>query len=122
MTDMKHFAMTLHYYSPKAYDFVRNVLSLPHLSSVRTWVSTVDCHGEAAKKQPLMTDVVLVVNAMTLHKGTTWDPKSRQYVGNTDYTTGVPEASDDLAMEALVFLAVGLTGYWKHPIAYVLQD
>ena len=34
----------------------------------------------------------------------------------------MPEASNDLAMEALVFLVVGLTGHWKHPIAYVLQD
>ena len=34
----------------------------------------------------------------------------------------MPEASDDLAKEALVFLVVGLTGHWKHPIAYVLQD
>ena len=34
----------------------------------------------------------------------------------------VPEAPDDLATEALVFLVVGLTGHFKHPIAYVLQD
>ena len=81
-TDMKQFAMTWHYYSPKAYNFVRNVLSLPHPSCIRTWASTVDCEpgylaniikllGEAAKKQPLMKDVVLVVDVMTLHKGTT---------------------------------------------------
>ena len=39
-----------------------------------------------------------------------------------NYGTAVPEACENPATEALVFLAVGLRGFWKHPIAYVLQD
>ena len=51
-----------------------------------------------------------------------WDPKSKSYVGFVDYELAVPEPSDTLATEALVFLAVGIQGHWKHPIAYVFQD
>ena len=32
--ETKQFAMTLHYYSSKAYDFVQKVLMLPHPSSI----------------------------------------------------------------------------------------
>ena len=59
---------------------------------------------------------------MAIHKGTFWDPKNQHYVGNVNYGTAVPEACVNLATEALVFLAVGLRGFRKHPIAYVLQD
>ena len=34
--ETKQFATTLHYYSPKAYEFTHNVLSLPHASTVKS--------------------------------------------------------------------------------------
>ena len=42
-TEMKQFAMTLHYYSMKAYDFVCKMFSLPHPASIHTWAGSVDC-------------------------------------------------------------------------------
>ena len=48
---------------------------------------------------------------MAIHKGTWCDPKKRSFVGNVDYGTVVPEASDDLATEALVFLMCGVKGH-----------
>ena len=69
-----------------------------------------------------MSEVVLMVDAMTLHKGTVWDPKLKSYIGTVDYGTAIPENEDELATEALVFMVVGMTGHWKHPIAYVLQN
>ena len=85
-TEIKQFAMTLHYYTPKAYDFVQKMLSLPHPSSIRLWAASVDCEpgyltdlikliGQSVEQNNLMKDVVLVVDAMALHKGTIWDPK-----------------------------------------------
>ena len=32
--EIKQFAMTLHYYSPKSYEFFHNICALPHLSSL----------------------------------------------------------------------------------------
>ena len=125
--------MTLHYYSPKAYDFVRKILALPHPSSIRAWGASVDCSpgyltnviemlGATVAKKSWMSDVVLIVDAMSLRKGTVWDLVSKKYVGTVDYGTALPESPDNLATEALVFMIVGVSGHFKHPIAYVLQD
>ena len=131
--ETKQFAMTLHYYSPKGYDFVQTILNLPHPSSIHTWAASVDCKpgylmnvihclGEQVKKNSWMSDVALIVDAMALHKMTVWDDASKCYVGLVDYGTAMPEPETTEATEALVFMVVGLTGHWKHPIAYVLQD
>ena len=112
---------------------MRKFLSLPHPSSICTWAASADCEpgyltdviqlvGQAAGQNGLMSDVVFVVDAMALHKGTIWDAKSKQYIERVDYGLAIPEGSGELATEALVFLIVGMTGHWKHPIAYVLQD
>ena len=79
--ETKQFAMRLHYYSPKAYDFVRKVLYLPHPSSIRSWAASVDCEpgflcdvinfiGNMATNNTTVSDVVLIVDAMAIHKGT----------------------------------------------------
>ena len=69
-----------------------------------------------------MSDVVLIVDAMAFHGGTTWDLKSKSYVGLVDYDTAKPEVEENLATEALVFMVASVTGHWKHPVAYFLQD
>ena len=38
-TEIKQFVMTLHCYSPKAYEFVQKILILPHSLSIRTWAA-----------------------------------------------------------------------------------
>ena len=69
--ETKQFAMTLHYDSPKAYEFVRKVLKLPHASSICMWALSLDCQpgyltqviallGEMAQKNQWMRDAVLV--------------------------------------------------------------
>ena len=111
----KQFTMTLHYYSPKAYNFVRKILKLPHASSIKAWPSTVDCEpsylanvikavGQLVARKTWKQDVVLVVDAMSLHKMTLCDQSKKSFVG------------------LVGFMIVGLTGKWKYPVAYVLQD
>lgn len=41
---LRKFALTLHFYSPSAYDYVRNIFSksLPHVSTLRKWYSTIN--------------------------------------------------------------------------------
>ena len=41
--EIKQFAISLHFYSPKAYKFVRKSLHLPHPSTIRSWASSIDC-------------------------------------------------------------------------------
>ena len=131
--ETKQFAMTLHYYSPKAYEFVCKIFALPHSSGVRTWAASVDREpgylmnviqllGKAIQERKWMSDAILVVDGMKLHSEAVWDPKVQMFVGNIDYRTAIPELVDGEATEALVFMVVGMTGNWKHPIAYVIQD
>ena len=69
-----------------------------------------------------MRDVVLVVDAMSLSKMTVYDRRLKSFVGLIDYGGAIPEPESTEATEALVFMIVGTTGNWKHPIAYVLQN
>ena len=50
------------------------------------------------------------------------DRKKKCYVWKADYSIDLPEAEDDLATEALVLMICGITGHWKHPILYFLQN
>ena len=131
--ELKSFAVTLHYYSLKAYDFIRKILALPDPANIRAWGSSVQCEpgflieimhlvGENATKQPNMKDIALIVDGMALRKGIVWNPKTKRYVGTVDYGIASPEVEDDLATEALAFLIVGLKTHFKQPVAYFLQN
>ena len=39
---------------------------------------------------------------------------------NVYYGRGLSEADDELATESMVFMINGISGHWKHPIAYFL--
>ena len=41
--EVKNFALTVHFYSPKAYFYIRKIFSRPHQSSIRNWISSVNC-------------------------------------------------------------------------------
>ena len=83
----KQFAMTLHYYSPKAYEFVRKILKLPYSSSIKNSAASFDCEpgyltnviqaiGKLAERKVWMKDV-LIVDAMSIHKMTMYDKKQK---------------------------------------------
>lgn len=39
--EMKKFATTLHYYSPRAYDYVSSLFAMPSVQSIRQWLRVV---------------------------------------------------------------------------------
>ena len=41
--EIKHFAISLKFYSPRAYNFVRKYLFLPHPATLRAWSTNIDC-------------------------------------------------------------------------------
>ena len=69
-----------------------------------------------------MCDIVLILDSMKLQNEMIWDPEAQRFVGHIDYGTVLPEYTDGEATKALVPKVVGITGEWKQPIAYVLQD
>lgn len=131
--ELRSFAITLHFYSPKAYNFVRKKfnLALPHPSVIRSWYSSVDANpgfsvecfnalklkSEQAKQKGEKLICALMVDEMSLKKSCT---RSRDGVTRGHVDLGIDSESNDLSdcKDALVFMIVPLKGNWKIPIAY----
>lgn len=62
--------------------------------------------------------VTLMLDAMAIKKHVRYDPQTQTMSGFVDMGERLNQT--DIASEALVFLVVGLQGYWKAPIAYYL--
>lgn len=131
--DIKEFALTLYFYSPKAYQYVRSILPLPNPSLIRKWSSSVDCEpgflkeafqalSDEVKQCPEKKDCCLIMDAMSIRKETVWDNKNDKYDGFINYGIVNPDDPETLASEALVFLLVGARTHWKCPIGYFLGN
>ena len=128
----KQFAVTLHYHSAKAYEYVRKLLHLPHVSSIRSWCSSVECKPgflsevlchlkSKLTNGELSADVSLVIDGMSIRKQTQWDGKEHRYTGFVDYGGNARvEKSEQFSSEVLAFIVVGAS--WKSDIGYFLID
>lgn len=124
---MKDFSKTLFFYSPKAYAYVRKIFTLPHPSTIRSWMSSTHCEPGflsevlgflklEVQKCDWLQDCCLIFDSMAIRKQLVWEPSKGKYFGNVDFDDG--SENSDLASEALVFLVVSLTKRFKCPIAY----
>ena len=133
--EVKEFALTLYFYSPKAYRYVRSIIPLPNQSLLRKWSSSVNCEpgffkeaftalASEVSRDAIKKDCCLVIDAMAITKQTIWDPKKDCYAGFVDYGQGGPILDDPemLASKAHVFLLVGARSHWKCPIGNFLTD
>ena len=82
--DIVKFAVTLHFYSPKAYDFVRSFLFLPTARTIRQWASSIDCQpghltavyeylSKMVEQDPKLKECCLMADEMSIKKDTQWD-------------------------------------------------
>ena len=132
--EIKEFALTVYFYSPRAYRYIRSIIPLPNPSLVRKWSASLQCEPGFIKEafasltqevtnSPTKKDCCLVLDAMAIRSQTVWTPQRDKYFGFVDYGTGIPNPpSDQLASEALVFLLVGTRSHWKCPIGYFLGN
>ncbi len=129
---MKEFAVSLHFYSAKAYNFVRKSLHLPHPTTIRSWAADVACEpgfltatinslaGKLASDGE--SKCGLILDEMSIRKETLWDRKNQKFVGNVDYGTMKGEDPDNIATNVLVIMASGLKKSWQMPIGYFLTS
>ena len=130
---VKEFALTLYFYSAKAYKYVRSIIPLPHPSLLRKWLSSVNYEPGFSKEaftaleskvsnEAIKRDCCLIIDAMSIRKQTVWEPKNDRYVSFVDFGKGGPvlDDPDTLASEAHVFLLVRTRSYWKCPVGYFL--
>ncbi|GFN80520.1 THAP domain containing 9 [Plakobranchus ocellatus] len=134
--ELKAFAMTLHFYSAKAYDYVRETfdLALPHPRQLRSWYSDVDGDpgftrsafealrlqtekDETAGKKTLCC---LMLDEMALRKHVEF--LNGKYHGFVDIGNGIVDDSTPMAKDALVLIAVAVNGSWKIPLGYFVID
>ncbi|KAF9419514.1 hypothetical protein HW555_004014 [Spodoptera exigua] len=131
--EIKKFALTLQFLSPKAYEHVRNSFNtvLPHPKTLSRWYKSVDCQPgfttesletikvrcKLAKKKLYAS---LSIDEMAIRKHVQWDgTKCHGYV---DFGAAIDSPSDDspLATEVLVFMVTCINEAWKIPVGYFL--
>ena len=134
--ELRSFAMTLKFYSAKAYNYVRESfnLGLPCASVIRSWYSSMN--GEpgftkdamtalkakvlAAKRDGQEVVCALMLDEMAIRKHVEWDGK--KFRGFVDLGTGLDDDSLPEATDALVFMAVSVNSSWKVPCGYFLVN
>lgn len=127
---VRNFALSLHFLSPRAYEFIRPVLHLPHPRCLRRWKSSVNCSPgyldsmlKVASAKALKTNsnlCSLVVDEMSMRRDVSWVQSQNRYCGFSDFGQG--PVGNTIATNALLFMLVSLKGRWKAPIAYFLTD
>ena len=116
--ELRSFAITLKYYSSKAYQFVRKSfdLALPHPSVIRSWYSSIDSEPgftkptisalaakvAASKKTGEKVICSLMLDEMSIKKHFEWNGK--EFKGFVDIGTGVKDDSLPAATDALVLM------------------
>lgn len=121
---IRSFALTLHYYSSKAYNYVRKVfnLSLPHISTIQKWYKSIDggpgfttealeALKQIAKKSKGPLYCCLTMDEMAIKRRIEWD--GRKFHGYVDFGGGLDTDEVPEAKEALVFLVTGINANWK---------
>lgn len=133
---MRSFALTLQFYSAKAYTFVRKTFKnvLPHPTTLKLWYSVVNGEPGFTKEafeaiqsrvsqssQPVVCNIC--IDEMAIRKQISY--LNGKFYGKVDLGTMLCSKDDDQdnaheATNALVFLAVCINGHWKVPLGYFL--
>lgn len=133
---LRAFAMTLNFYSPKAYMYVRQKFnkSLPHPNTIAKWYRSVD--GSPGFSQEALVAIKIKVadaalnnsqiicnmtlDEISIRKQIEWDGK--KFYGYVDVGSNIDSDVVPEAKEALVFMLVALNQSWKIPIGYFLLN
>ena len=130
--EIKEFSLTLYYYLPRVYRFLTKNLSLPNQTSIRQWTRSVKCEvgvledvlqtlkGQVSAHK-IDPNCCLMVDEMSIRKASVYSQEKDSFVGHVDLGSGEVEETR-LATNAFMFIAVGLKGVWRHPVAYFLTD
>lgn len=129
---LRSFALSLYYYSPNAYSYVRKTFDtcLPHPRTISKWYETVDGEAgftaEAFKMLSHKNNVSgkralcsLMMDEIAIKKHVEWD--GHKYHGYVDLgLNDVQKDNSEQASQALVLLLVSQTERWKLPVGFFL--
>lgn len=134
--ELRSFALTLHFYSPHAYRYVRKTFNtcLPHPRTIGKWYQTIpgdpgftstafnalqsrSVNASENDKQLLCS---LVMDEVSIRQHVEWDGK--KYHGYIDMGTQLDSDILPVAKNALTFMVVAVNDHWKLPVGYFLID
>lgn len=132
--ELRSFALTLHFYSPHAYRYVRKMFDtcLPHPRTIEKWFQTIDGRPgfttEAFDALKARSSAVsgkriicsLMMDEVAIRQQLEWD--GSRYQGYIDMGTNLDSDSMPLAKEALTFMVVAVNDTFKLPVGYFLID
>jgi hypothetical protein len=123
--NIRCFAFTIYYYSPKAYRYLRSMLTLPSPRLIRSWMASVDLQPgfltEQFDRLSTSKPYSFVFDSMSIRKRQVLD-KSEVIHGNVNFGGQLSTDDSKVATEVLVFLLVPITGGDRVPCAYFLVD
>lgn len=137
---IRTFALTLHFYSPRGYRYVRSLFknSLPSLSTIRKWYSVIDgkpgFSAEAFTALKLKAieantngDEILasiLFDEIAIRKQEEFDEHADRSTGQVNFGTNIDDTGDPkdikYAKDALVYMVTGVNMSFKIPVAYFL--
>lgn len=138
--DVRTFCLTLHFYSPRAYNYVREKFNnnLPSISAVRNWYASLNASPgftsesfdalkskAEAQRSKNGTNLLCAVifDEMSIRRHVQWDPAQSKYTGLIDVGRKyVGEEEIPLAKDALVYLVSGISEDFKIPVAYFFTN
>lgn len=126
--EIRVFALTLHFYSPRAYAYVRKKfdICMPHPKTLYKSVNgepgfnteALKSIKERAKLVNYPLFGVLIFDEMAVRQHVEYD--DTKYRGYVDMGPNIDNGYGTVAKEALVFLINCINGSWKIPIGYFL--
>lgn len=128
--ELRSFALTLHFYSPRAYAFVRKKFNtcLPHPKTIYGWYKSINdelgFNEEALQSIKQRAELVhyplfgvLIFDEMAIRQHVEYD--GQKFRGYVDLGPDI-DCGDTIAKEALVFLVNVINQSLKIPIGYFL--
>lgn len=131
------FCFTLHFYSAKAYEYVRSFfnLNLPHIRTIRNWYSAIngspgftECAFDVLKQKADETkekgeslNVCLIHDDMAIRQHSQWSSSEEKFLGHINAgKPGDHKICSPLAKQANVLMVSGIGQEFKIPIGYFL--
>ena len=108
--EVKKFALTLHFYSPRAYEYFRKHFSAPCPRSLQVWTSSVKCEpgffedvfehlkNMVAQDKIRNEDVALIFDSMAIRQSTVYDYSKGAMDGFVNLGEGLVGCSEDTEM------------------------
>lgn len=130
---VRQFALSLHFFSAKAYSYVRQQFDtiLPHSRTLSKWYRNVNAEPgfteESLKMLTLKVNnsphpilLALSMDEMAIRQHLEFD--GTKYYGRVDMGNYMDNDSLNTAKQCLVFMAVSVNENWKLPIGYFVVD